>query len=225
MPTDLAHVRADFDRIAALPVERWGIDDAYVERLLDRLPDPCGPVLEVGCGTGRVTRRLADRCGEVLGIDASAAMVRVARERSRGHSNTRFEQVDFQRFEPAPRSFDAVVSVATLHHLPLRESLARMRAWVAPGGALLLLDLGWPSGLQGLGQRAAAFSLERVLRLWHTGRLRRPRDVRAAWDAHAEHDRYPAWNELRAVAAEELHGHRLERHLFWRYSLIWRAPR
>ncbi len=61
MPTDLDDVRADFDRIAHLEAQPWEMDDGYVERLLERLPAPCGRALEIGCGTGRITRRLADR--------------------------------------------------------------------------------------------------------------------------------------------------------------------
>ena len=224
MPTELDDVRADFDRIARLDAQPWEMDDGYVERLLERLPDPCARALEIGCGTGRVTRRLADRCREVVALDASPEMIRVAAERSGEHANIRYEWIDLERFEAAPSSFDAVVSVNALHHLPLRSSLAGMRDWVAAGGALLILDVGWPQGLRGLGQRALALPLSLVLRFWHTGRLRLPPDLRAAWDAHLEHDEYPAWEELRAVIDEELPGYLLEPHLFWRYSLTWRAP-
>ncbi|MEM7203542.1 MAG: class I SAM-dependent methyltransferase [Planctomycetota bacterium] len=225
MPTHLDHVRADFDRIARLAPPPWEIDDGYVGRLLERLPRPCPRTLEIGSGTGRITRRLAARCGEVVALDASAEMIRVAAEGSGAHPNVHYEHTDFDGFEACPGSFDAVVSVATLHHLPLSVSLRRMRDWVAPGGVLLVLDLGWPSGLSGWAQRALALPLSVALRLRHTGRLRPPADLRQAWDAHAAHDEYPAWRELRAVAEEVLPGHDLERHLFWRYSLCWRAPR
>ncbi len=224
MPLGLDHVRADFDRIAHLKPQSWEMDDGYVQRLLGRLPASCDRALEIGCGTGRITRQLAVRCREVIGIDASPEMIRVATERSAEYANIRYELADFDRFDAAKGSFDAVVSVATLHHLPLRSSLARMRDWVAAGGMLLILDVGWPQGLGGLGQRALAFPLLHALRFWHTGKLRLPPDARAAWDAHLEHDEFPAWNELRAVAREELPGSHFQRHLFWRYSLTWRAP-
>ncbi len=224
MHTDIDDVRADFDRIARLEASPWEVDDRYVARLLERLPDPCDRVLEVGCGTGRITRRLAEQCGDVVALDASPEMIRVAAQHASQDPNIRYEAVDFERFEIAPGSFDAVVSVATLHHLPLRPSLARMRASLVPGGVLLILDLGWPGGLRGFAQRAVAFPLSLVLRFWRTGKLRLPPNVRAAWAAHAEHDEFRPWEELCAVAGEELPGCRLERHMFWRYSLTWRAP-
>src|SRR5262245_10909608 len=41
------------------------------------------PILEVGCGTGRVTQRLARAGYEVLGIDVHRPMVEIAREKLR----------------------------------------------------------------------------------------------------------------------------------------------
>ena len=43
------------------------------------------------------------------------------------------------RFDPA--TFDAVVSVATLHHLGTEAGLLRLREWVRPGGTLGIVGL------------------------------------------------------------------------------------
>jgi len=45
----------------------------------DLLPSPHASVLELGCGTGRVTAVLASRCGFLQGIDNSTAMVEMCR--------------------------------------------------------------------------------------------------------------------------------------------------
>jgi ubiquinone/menaquinone biosynthesis C-methylase UbiE len=55
-------------------------------------------VLEVACGTGRVTVRLAQGGGEVVGLDLSPAMLDVAREKSAGMSNIRWVQDDMRSF-------------------------------------------------------------------------------------------------------------------------------
>ena len=44
-------------------------------------------VLEIGCGTGRITRALAKQFGEVYAVDISAEMVRRARIALRDHKN------------------------------------------------------------------------------------------------------------------------------------------
>jgi ubiquinone/menaquinone biosynthesis C-methylase UbiE len=56
-------------------------------------------VLELGCGTGRVAIRLARRGVDVVGLDLSAAMLDVAREKSAGMGNVRWVQRDMTSFE------------------------------------------------------------------------------------------------------------------------------
>ena len=56
-------------------------------------PRATDAVVEVGCGTGRMTRRLADRCGELWALDHSANSLRVAREKV-GEGRARFVQAD-----------------------------------------------------------------------------------------------------------------------------------
>jgi SAM-dependent methyltransferase len=60
-----------------LPVDRWRAQpDAVERRLLARLPDP---VLDVGCGPGRLVAALAAAGRPALGVDPSAAAVAEAR--------------------------------------------------------------------------------------------------------------------------------------------------
>ena len=217
-------VRRDFDRIARLPEERWHIDDDYVRKLLNHIPAGCGAALEIGCGTGRVTRRLAQRCAKVLALDSAPGMIEVARQRSRELTQVRFRACDVETFECAPDSFDAIVSVATLHHLALERSLERMRRWLAPGGTLLVLDLAYPEGPWRLPRRAVAFALSRLLYVRHNRALRRPAAVRAAWAEHARHDHFHALTTIRRAARELLPGAHLRPHLFWRYTLTWTKP-
>jgi SAM-dependent methyltransferase len=46
-----------------------------------KIPSPAAPVLELGCGTGRVLLPLAESCGYMHGIDSSAAMLALCREK------------------------------------------------------------------------------------------------------------------------------------------------
>ncbi len=49
-------------------------------------------------------------------------------------------------------------------------------------------------------------------------------EARAAWAAHARHDRFLTLDEVRRRAAAVLPGARVRRHLLWRYTLTWRKP-
>ncbi|HEV3046575.1 MAG TPA: class I SAM-dependent methyltransferase [Solirubrobacteraceae bacterium] len=120
-----------YDRTSAVQ-QGWAAD--VVGRLSGIAPD--ARVLDVGCGTGRVTETLVSLVpdGEVLAIDASAEMVELARARlGEGARVWCTDVLDLELEEPV----DAIVSTATLHwvrdHERLWPVLARA---LRPGGRL-----------------------------------------------------------------------------------------
>lgn len=217
-----SQVERDFDRIALLPDDGWDHNRHYHALLLRELPEHCGRALEIGCGTGELSRLLAARSGSVLAIDLSPNMIRLARERSPGFTNLEFRVADAASFELPREAFDCVTTIATLHHLDAAALLARLRDALAPGGVLLVLDLFRASRLRDLGASALAFPLNALVRLAKTGRLRPRPEVRGVWEAHGRHDRYPSLGEVRVLCAGVLPGARVRQHLFWRYSIVWR---
>jgi trans-aconitate 2-methyltransferase len=111
------------------PHQGWGAE------ILERLPlRGDETVLDLGCGTGRVTAQLLERlpAGRVIGVDGSAAMVAEA-ERRLGGERATFLQSDLLALavdEPA----DAAVSSATFHWIADHDTLfARVRAALKPG--------------------------------------------------------------------------------------------
>jgi protein-L-isoaspartate O-methyltransferase len=65
---------------------------------------PAARVLEVGCGTGVLTRVLARVPGieSVLGVDLAPALVKRARDLAPGLSNVTFEEADARSLPPGP---------------------------------------------------------------------------------------------------------------------------
>jgi SAM-dependent methyltransferase len=103
-------------------------------RTLRRVAPPGSKVLEIGCATGSLLRVLRDHGCDVTGIDLSSRFGEFAR---RCHS-LEILRADFPACELGSRRFDLVVLLGTLCNLPrLHESLVKMRAHLAPGGALL----------------------------------------------------------------------------------------
>ncbi len=224
MKEPAAGIRADFDRIAALPEDGWDHNAHYHAVLLRHVPGGCGAALDVGCGSGAFAVLLAERAATVLGIDLSPEMVRLARRRLAPFPGAEVRVADFAREALPGESFDCVASIATLHHLPVRSTLERMAALLRPGGVLLVLDLYRAATLSDRLCDVVAVPLDVGFSLARRGRLRPPREVREAWRAHARTDVYPTLAEVRGVAGELLPGARVRRHLFWRYSLVWRKP-
>jgi arsenite methyltransferase len=111
---------------------------------LDRIVFPPGAyVVDVGCGTGVVTREVARRAGvgSVLGIDSSDALLDDARRLGGRGAGIEYLCADAQRL-PLP---DAQVDVAIYHtlfsHLPdPRSALAEGARILKRGGCLVVFD-------------------------------------------------------------------------------------
>src|SRR5436853_1408298 len=93
-------------------------------------------VVDLGCGTGELTRLLADRLPEsaLLGIDSSEEMLERARGQER--DDLRFEQGVIEEVEGA---WDLVFSHAALHWVEDHRALVpRLFSLVNPGGQLVI---------------------------------------------------------------------------------------
>ncbi|MEE1752855.1 class I SAM-dependent methyltransferase [Streptomyces sp. SP18CS02] len=121
---------------------------AALDWLTGRLAPGAG-VLDVGSGTGRPTAEALVRAGfDVTGIDVSAEMVRLARERV---PDARFEQADVRTYRAPDGGFDAVCAFFPLLMMDQPEvarSLSRIASWVAPGGAFVMATV--PGDISGL---------------------------------------------------------------------------
>lgn len=107
-------------------------------------------LLDVGCGRGEAALALADDLGDdgdVVGIDASAEMLRVARSKAgAARCRVRFTVGDACSLDEPDDSFDVVRAERTLQWLadPL-AAVAEMARVVRHGGLVSLIDTDWSS--------------------------------------------------------------------------------
>jgi SAM-dependent methyltransferase len=224
----MAAIQTEFDRIALVSDDGWSHNSHYHSFLLQHVPYGCREALEIGCGTGAFSRALAERAQQVIALDLSPEMVRIAQSRSPHIPNLDFQLADVMSRQLPAEQFDCIASLATLHHVPLRSALLKLKVSLRTGGILMVLDLFQRernvfegNGLRDWLLHLAAIPLSVGLRLWHTGRLLPPPEVRAAWAEHEKHDVFPAVSEVRKLCAEILPGAKVTQHLFWRYSIVW----
>jgi SAM-dependent methyltransferase len=220
--TPVQTFQQDFDRIALLSNDVWDHSGDYTDFLLQEVPGNCGEALDIGCGTGSFTRLLAQRAERVRAIDLSPEMIRIARARSEQIPNIDFQLADVMTLPLPARHFDCIVSIATLHHLPLGEMLARMKAALRNDGVLLVLDLFAPEGPMDAIRSTIAMPVSVGKRFLRTGRLKAPRAVRKAWADHGRHDSYSTLTQVREICAGVLPGAKIRKHLLWRYSIVWK---
>jgi SAM-dependent methyltransferase len=156
-----------------------GLED-WERDLFSRVFPPASRVLVVGCGVGREARALARAGHRVVGIDAVARCIDVARrEAGREGLDAAFEVRAAQELDDELGTFDAILcSSAVYEQMPTRgwriELLRRLGRHVTPGGVLVLCA-GWNPTR---GTRDALVDLLRRIarRLWGDGFLTEPGD-------------------------------------------------
>jgi ubiquinone/menaquinone biosynthesis C-methylase UbiE len=132
---------ADWDEMRALELPAQAVEDALLSLVP---PGPDGRLLDVGTGTGRVLELLAPRVRQALGVDASKAMLALARARLSGlnFAHCAVRLADMYRLPLSDQSFDTVVLQMVLHHAedPAGAVLEATRV-LSRGGRLLVIDL------------------------------------------------------------------------------------
>ena len=131
--------------------------DAYMGRwsraiaplFLDRLAVPPGlDWLDVGCGTGALSRSILDRCAprSVLGVDASEGFVAHA-QAAVADRRASFRVADAQSLPLDSDSVDLAVSALALNFVPdMGRALAEMRRVCRPGGKISFYVWDYPGG-------------------------------------------------------------------------------
>ena len=112
------------------------LDPALLERIAQRR---YWRALDVGCGEGRMCRKLQARAIPTVGIDPTAALLERARALDPGGD---YRAAGAEALPFADGAFDLVLSCLTLIDIPdFRQALREMVRVLEPGGTLLIANL------------------------------------------------------------------------------------
>jgi ubiquinone/menaquinone biosynthesis C-methylase UbiE len=131
-----------FDEVAAEYDRRR---PAYPDELVDRACQVAGigsgdRVLEVGCGSGQLTRGLVARGLHVTALEPGASLIALARQNLAGAGEVEFVNAQFED-APLPRGqFRAVFSASAFHWVYPRVSWQKAADVLVPGGTLALMQ-------------------------------------------------------------------------------------
>lgn len=193
---------------------RWNHNIHYARQLLGFVPGSAHDALDVGCGEGWLARELRRRVHHVVGIDPDAASIRAARELGEA-VGIEYLLGDVLAYPFQPESFDVVMAVASLHHVPEQEGLQRMADLLRPGGFLGVVGLARTRSIRDLAFDLVGLVATRVHA--HT---------KGYWETPAPKVWPPphTYGELRRLSASILPGRTFRRGAMWRYVLTWTKP-
>ena len=165
---------ARFERLAREGRYLHGEADLVGELLRDPLQAPSGPVLDAGCGTGRVALELARRGVAVVGADVDPVMLAAARAKAPGLD---WVEADLActRFEPVHALVVATGNVMIfLQPGTAGAVVANLAGALVEGGLLVAgFQLDGPLSLEEYGAHCAAAGLSPLERFatWERGRF------------------------------------------------------
>lgn len=148
---------------------------------------PLQDILELGCGTGDMTRKIADAWPTVQIRALEVDRVQLQRNQVRnGHTNIHYEAGPAQAIPCEPESCDAVLMFKSLHHVPLDlldEALKEVHRVLRPGG------IAW------FAEPVFAGKLNEIIRLFHDEQVVR----HAAFDALVRASNSSRWKQTREI--------------------------
>jgi SAM-dependent methyltransferase len=108
-------------------------------------------VFDIGCGNGRFIEQMTDENWQMrtekikyLGIDNSALMIEEARKLHPGYEFLIYDMTEIQDSRFKTQKFDAIVFLASFHHLELREErfqvLHDVKKFLAPWGRIYMTN-------------------------------------------------------------------------------------
>lgn len=140
-----------------------------------------GRIIDIGSGTGGITRRIADRfpAASVTGLEPSAALTQKAKELAGERPNLSFSVGDGAALDLEEASADIAILHTVLSHVSNPEPLiAEAVRILRPGGTLVICDADFSKAMMGvvpgdpLGSCAEAFVAGSVTDPWLAGKLK-----------------------------------------------------
>ena len=155
-----------YDRLTE-DIDYKAMADEYEERITQNGRKP-EIVLDLACGTGRLTRLLARRGYQMIGVDASSEMLSEAVGQQESENHILYLQQPLTELDLYGTVDAAICTLDGLNYLPpedLRKALSRVFLFLSPGG-IFAFDLNTPEKLMSLDGEIFCDEREDLLCLW-----------------------------------------------------------
>jgi 2-polyprenyl-3-methyl-5-hydroxy-6-metoxy-1,4-benzoquinol methylase len=210
-----------FNNIALLP-DVWDHNQQYQNYLIKNIPPKNEYVLDIGCGTGELTKKLLEKGEKIIGIDVAEKMIQEANKRN-SHKQIEYICTTAEKYlEETEKTFDIIISIAALHHMDEKTILAKMKDKLTKGGQILILDLIKEKEPVDYVVSFIGMILNPLIILIKRGRIKVTKEEKEAWKDHFQYDEYLTLKEVKKITKETLGKAKIKRHIFWRYSIMYR---
>ena len=170
-------------------------------------------ILDVGCGDGALALYLRTSDNNILGIDSSAASIKKANAKNT-YDNTSFIRTTFEDFHADGKRFDAIIFVASIHHMDMAYAIDKAKSLLDNNGILIIVGLSTPSSLLDWLIEAARVFPSKAVSFIKGNTTSEEMNIDVSYD-------FPKMKNVRRICKEKLCGYTLRYGLHYRYLLTW----
>lgn len=191
----------------------WNHNTAYYAWVRDEVATR-GNILDAGCGDGTLARYLGTCSNRIVGIDPSRRCIERAHAVSSDNEGIIFECVPFSSYQAPPESLDAIIFVASLHHMDATEAIEKAKGLLAPKGKIVIVGLASPASPLDWAVEILRVVPCRIISAIHREISSEKREIPTSYE-------FPTMSDVRALSERMLPGARLRYGLYYRYLLTW----
>ena len=189
----------------------WNHNTAYYKWILKKL-SACRDILDVGCGDGSLARYLSEHGKQVIGIDPSEYCIRKAQQHQK--PGARFFRCSFEDFDVPEESFDAIVFLASIHHMDFEQAIRKAKRLLKENGLLVIVGLARSASMIDCFVDLFRVIPSRLASWIHHEKTTEDLGVPVSYS-------YPTMAEIKAAAERHLDHAALRYGLYLRYLLTW----
>lgn len=190
----------------------WNHNYAY-NRWISKKIGKRKKILDVGCGDGTLALYLRTADNDILGIDISDSSIQKANKKN-PYCNVSFIRTSFEEFQANNERFDAIVFVASIHHMDMVNAVDKAKKLLAKNGVMIIVGLGKPSSLLEWIVELIRIVPSKIVSLIKKNTTSEELNFDVSYD-------FPTMNEVRKICGEMLCGYTLRYGLHYRYLLTW----
>jgi ubiquinone/menaquinone biosynthesis C-methylase UbiE len=193
----------------------WDHNAHFHNYLLRQVPSKIERALDIGCGLGLFALKLSEKAEIVDALDVDDAILKEASTKHNA-SNISYQHTNFLEADLPQDSYDAIDCIASLHHMDLEAALKKIKILLRPTGKLLILGLYRERTILDYMYSLISVPFNIFYSSWYLTSILTTRSVAPLRPAQL------SLKEIKVIANTLIPSFRLQRHLFWRYSLIWK---
>ncbi len=194
-------------------ISYWNHNFVYYKWVKKQVKDK-EKILDVGCGNGELAVYLAKDNNCIVGIDPYNSCIERAQKMTKNYNNISFEVSSFEDFDSSSDSFDAVVFIASFHHMVAVDAIEKAKKILRRGGKIVIVGCARPNSISDWLVEIVRYFPCKIISFFHNEKSSEELDLPTSYN-------FPTMQEVRHLVKKYLPNAKLSNGLYYRYLLTW----